>query len=563
MTGLDPGATGSPRQRRGSGEADADSGPGLELILPDRLKQRVDAGLAQAHAERVVERVWERDPRLWSGARSEPESRLGWLDVSYEMETHLDELVTFARQLSAEGYTDAVLLGVGGSSLGTEVIRRSFGDIAGAMRLRVLDSAHPDAILALEQSMPLDRTVFILSSESADSDEALALRAHFRARAKPEQFVVVASPDHALADPAGGDGVGRTFVSRAGIGPGYSVLSHHGLVPAALAGVPVDALIRRCRVAEEACSPRNSTELNLGLQIGVTIGELARSGHDKLTFVCSEPIGSLGLWAGQLLAGWGGSAGRIVPVVNEPLGPPSVYGPDRAFLYLRHGNRPSAEIDARVDALISEGHPTIRQVSYNAAGLGRLFYLFEFAAAVAGWVLGADPFNQADSLGATDEAGRTSPHGPTSGIKSVDDQALRELLAVRPPHHVAIIGHLPTAGPGSEGIDAAVSELRTAIRDATGMATTWSYGCRFPRSPGREHVAGPPYARILQLVDEPMARLTPAGGLDVFRTLIDQASTGELATVRAHGLAAERVVLRGHPAEAIRLLTQRICALMG
>ena len=195
-------------------------------------------------SEKVAERVWERDPSLWGGPGvPEIEDRLGWLDVAAKMQEQLGDLVTFAKQLRSDGYTDAVLLGMGGSSLGPEVLRRSFGDQPDGLRLQVLDSTHPDAVLAVEQSVDLDKTIFIVSSKSGGTIETLSHYRHFKARAKPEQFVVVTDPGSPLAALAAADGLRRTFENPSDIGGRYSVLSFFGLVPAALAGYDVEALL--------------------------------------------------------------------------------------------------------------------------------------------------------------------------------------------------------------------------------------------------------------------------------------------------------------------------------
>ena len=237
---------------------------------------------------------------------------------------HLPELVALKDELKAEGYTDAILLGMGGSSLGPEVIRQSFGDIAGGLRLQVLDSTHPDAILAVEQSVDLSKTVFIVSSKSGGTIETLSHYRYFKAKAKPEQFIVVTDPGSPLAALAEADGLRRTFLNPSDIGGRYSVLSYFGLVPAALAGVPVDELLKSAQAGEQTCSQLTSPTDNSGLWLGATIGEFALRGRDKLTFIVSEPIDSFGLWVEQLVAESTGKHGKgILPVADEPLGDPS------------------------------------------------------------------------------------------------------------------------------------------------------------------------------------------------------------------------------------------------
>ena len=538
--------------------------PTVDASLPPAFEGAETERINSAVADNVAQRIWKRDPALWGGPGvPEIENRLGWLSVTETMLEHLPELIALRDELKSEGYTDALLLGMGGSSLGPEVIRRSFGEIADGLRLQVLDSTHPDAIAAIEQSVDLAKTVFIVSSKSGGTIETTSHYNYFRAKAKPEQFIVVTDPGSPLAARADRDGLRRTFLNPDDIGGRYSVLSYFGLVPAALAGVPVDELLKSAQTGEQTCSHLNASTDNSGLWLGATIGELALRGRDKLTFIVSEPIDSFGLWVEQLVAESTGKHGKgVLPIADEPLGDPSAYGDDRVFVYLRNGATPDQRLDDFVDALTDAGQPTLTVTTGDGTDLGRLFFIAEFAVAVAGWVLGINPFDQPNVQEAKDNTNKVLESGSLPQIEAADDAALRELLAVKPPHYLAILGYLPTAGPANAGIDAAVSELRALINEKTGMATTWGYGPRFQHSTGQEHSGGAPNGRFLQLVNVPAAQLPiPEAAYD-FTTLIDAASAGNLQTLRSHGLAAERVVLEGDLAAAIRSLTARIRGLL-
>src|SRR6202012_3507269 len=260
---------------------------------------------------------------------------------------HTAELHAFARTCRDDGFTDAVLLGMGGSSLGPEVIRRAFGEIPDGLRLRVLDSTHPDVVLDLQQSVDLARTLFIVSSKSGTTIETLSHYRYFRQHAGPEQFVAITDRGSPLATLAEDDRFRRCFSNPPDIGGRYSVLSYFGLVPAALMGVNIRALLPRGQVAEQMCAHYDPSESNSGLWEGAALGELALQGRDKLTFVVSPPIESFGLWAEQLVAESTGKKGRgIVPVCDEPLGPPEVYGNDRVFVYRRNFEEPDEQADA-------------------------------------------------------------------------------------------------------------------------------------------------------------------------------------------------------------------------
>jgi transaldolase / glucose-6-phosphate isomerase len=359
----------------------------IQARLPLLLQPAVGERVQRAVAENVAQRVWRRDASLWGGPGvPEIEDRLGWLTVSEPMLEHAADLHLFAAECVAAGFTDVVLLGMGGSSLGPEVIRRSFGEIPGALRLTVLDSTHPDEVLGVQDSLDLEKTLFIVSSKSGSTIETLSHYRYFKALARPDQFVVVTDPGSPLQRLADEDGLRRCFLNPADIGGRYSVLSYFGLVPAALMGVNIEALLHRCQVAEQMCAHYDSSESNSGLWFGATIGELARQGRDKLTFLMASPIESFGLWAEQLVAESTGKHGRgVIPIVDEPLSDSvEVYSDDRVFAYRRNPHQPGERLDAAIERLAAAGHPTITLPVHGAADLGRIFFLTEFAVAVAG-----------------------------------------------------------------------------------------------------------------------------------------------------------------------------------
>jgi transaldolase / glucose-6-phosphate isomerase len=529
--------------------------------LPTELQAPVGERVKRAVTDNVAQRVWRRDPSLWGGPGvAEIEDRLGWLTVSEAMLEHAPALEEFAQQCRADGFTDVVLLGMGGSSLGPEVIRRSFGDVPGGLRLQVLDSTHPDVVLAVQESVDLAKTLFIVSSKSGGTIETLSHYHHFKALAGPEQFVVVTDPGSPLEGLAREEGLRRCFANPPDIGGRYSVLSYFGLVPAALMGVDIEELLHGAQVAEQNCAHYDSSESNSGLWLGAAVGELARRGRDKLTFIVSPPIESFGLWVEQLVAESTGKKGRgILPVADEPVADPDAYGDDRVFAYLRNSDQPEQQLDEAVERLGDAGHPTLTLSTHDAADLGRIFFLAEFAVAVSGWALEINPFDQPNVQEAKDNTKRVLDSGTVPELEVAGDEQLRALLAdARPPHYVAIMGYLPP----SDRLDAAVSELRAAIRAATGAATTFGYGPRFLHSTGQLHKGGPPNGRFLQLVNDPRrdAEIPDAGYS--FGTLIAAQSAGDLQTLRSHGLSAERVKLEGEPATTVRALTERITGLL-
>jgi transaldolase / glucose-6-phosphate isomerase len=533
--------------------------PTVRSSIPNDLEPPIAERVQAAQAQNVAQRVWRRDESLWGGP-GVPEigDRLGWLTISEKMLEHAGELDAFVRQVKADGFTDAALLGMGGSSLGPEVIRQSYGDIPGALRLHVLDSTDPGAVLSLERAIELDKTLFIVSSKSGGTIETLSHMKHFyeRSGSSGNQFVAVTDPGSPLVDEAGRRGFRHVFENDPEIGGRYSVLSNFGLVPAALMGVNVEALLHRCQVAEQNCAQFGKEATNSGLWLGVVLGELALRGRDKVAYVVDQPISSFGLWVEQLVAESTGKRGKgILPVADEPLGGPRDYGHDRVFAHLRNADEPDSEADAKLEALAAAGHPTLTLAVHGASDLGRIFFFAEFATAVAGWALGINPFDQPNVQEAKDNTAKVLAMDAPPDLPGADDDSLRALLGeAEPPRYVALMGWVEP----SEGFDAAVAELRTAIRDATGATTTFGYGPRFLHSTGQLHKGGPPNGLFLQLLHDGDQDVEVPGEDYSFGRLKNAQADGDLLTLRDHGLPAERVRLRGDPAEALRELTERV-----
>jgi transaldolase/glucose-6-phosphate isomerase len=523
----------------------------IEAWLPDELEPAISArGRAAIDAE-VATRIWRKDDTLW-GEHGAPEvgNRLGWLTTAETLREALPDLQAFAAQAVADGLTDCVLLGMGGSSLAPEVLRRSFGEKAGALRLQVLDSTDAATIRAVEDTIDVDKTLFLVSSKSGGTIETLSQFKHFWSR-KPDgsHFVAITDAGSGLADLAHEHGFRRVFLNDPDIGGRYSALSFFGLVPAALMGADVEALLDGAGQAEQACAHFDSAN-NSGLWLGIALGELSLHGRDKLTFVVDEPISSFGLWAEQLVAESTGKQGKgILPVADEPVGAPEVYGDDRVFVHLCSGDAN----DEAVAKLRDAGHPVVTLSVGGPEDLGRIFFFAEFATAVAGWVLGINPFDQPNVQEAKDATKRVLEGDAAEAIADATD--LSELLKSGPPSYVAVMGYVqPT-----DEFDAAVSELRAAIRDVTKQTTTFGYGPRFLHSTGQLHKGGPKTGRFLQLLHDGSQDVEIPGADYTFTTLKHAQADGDLATLRAHGLPAERVTLQGpDAADALRELTATI-----
>jgi transaldolase/glucose-6-phosphate isomerase len=533
----------------------------IETALPDDMERPVAERIRKAAEEGVAQRVWSKDETLWGGPGPEIGNRLGWLTISDAMLEHAGELDEFVEGVKRDGLEHAVLLGMGGSSLAPEVFRQSLGKQVGGLDLHVLDSTDPGAVLATERAVDLDKTLFIVSSKSGGTIETLSHFRYFHSKVGDgNRFVAITDPGSPLVDLGNQHGFRHVFLNDPDIGGRYSALSYFGLVPTALLGVDIRALLERAEVAEQACANYDHSSSNSGLWLGVTFGELALRGRDKLTFAVDEPIGSFGLWVEQLIAESTGKHGKgILPVAGEPIAPDGEYGDDRVFFHIQQKDAPEAGYATDIAELAKAGHPVFTVDAEGAEDLGRIMFFAEFATAVAGWVLGINPFDQPNVQEAKDNTNKVLEQYKSERrlpeVEDADDAALRALLSkAEPPHYVAIMGYLEP----SEAFDDAIRDLRSAIRGATRATTTFGYGPRFLHSTGQFHKGGPPEGVFLQLLHDGGDDIEVPGAGYTFGTLKNAQATGDLQTLRAHGLPAERLRLEGDPAEAVKRLTGKI-----
>jgi glucose-6-phosphate isomerase len=531
--------------------------PSIQTSLTQDLVEPVAQRFGRALDENVVQRIWSRDASLWDRATAtEADGGLAWLTLPDTMRAQTRMLDSFADECRSDGFTDAVMLATGEAAVGAEAIRRALAPTADGLTVSVLDTTHPDAVLALEESLDLARTLFIVASESGETIETLPHYRHFSAVAAPDQFVAVTDPGSALAELAERQRFRRLFVDRLGLGS-RSVLSLSGLLPAALMGVDVDALLAGAQVGAEECA--GAGEANPGLWLGTVAGELASAGRDKLTFVLSPPIASFGLWAEQIIAESCGKRGKgIVPIADEPFAAPEAYAHDRVIAYLRSTDEPLEEFDEEVQRLADAGQPTLTLPTHGAADLGRLFFVWSFAVAVAAWAMGVNPFDRPDVQEAADATRQVLEFGTVPQLPQAADEDLLALLeGAGPPSYVAVLGFLPP----SNRVDEAVAELRAVIRSSTRTAVTYGYGPRYLHSTGQLHKGGPP-ARFLQLIARPQRDAEIPGAGYSYATLLAAQAAGDHEVLRAHGLPVMRVELGGDAATGVRELTERISGLL-
>jgi transaldolase/glucose-6-phosphate isomerase len=540
--------------------------------------ERVRARLAELVRARVVEQIWNRDAGLWAKtpeAAGAVANRLGWLDAPLEAERSRAEYEAFAARARADGFVHVMLLGMGGSSLCPEVLRRTFPPANGSPSLTVLDSTDPFTILAAQRAAPLPRTLFVVSTKSGTTIETVSLLRYFwevcevaRAGGAAAAFVAVTDPGTPLERQARERGWRHVFPGPPNVGGRYSALTPFGLLPAALLGVDLGRMLGRAGRMRERC--RAAGEENPGLVLGAALGELARAGRDKVTFVVDPPLASFGLWAEQLLAESLGKDGKgLVPVAGESLGAPEAYGPDRLFVHLAvHGARgPEGE---RLRRLEAAGHPVIRIALDDAYDLGAEFFRWEFATAVAAVDLGVNAFDEPNvgeskentgrvlaAYQATDRAERETPCAQARGVRLCGPPGLppraggaggeedligllRQWLdAVPAGHYLAMQAYLPL----DERTEARLERIRARLRDRQRVAVTLGFGPRYLHSTGQLHKGGPPTGAFLQITADTPAELPVPGAGFGFEQLIRAQALGDARSLAGRHLPLLRLQL--------------------
>jgi transaldolase/glucose-6-phosphate isomerase len=442
----------------------------------------------------LVDRIWGYDASVWTGAGED--QWLGWLDVTTRVRPHLGELSAFAETVSSQ-FESCVLLGMGGSSLAPEVLRRAFGGDS----FHVLDTTHPEAIRRLERGLDLERTLFLVSSKSGSTIETRSQLEFFweRCQGRGQQFAAITDPGSDLERLANERGFHASFAGEAAVGGRYSALSMFGLVPAALLRIDLEHFLDRAEEAVAAC--RLDGEANPGLELGLRLGEGWRGGRDKVC-IDDSPTG-FGLWAEQLVAESTGKQGMgLVPAPGE-----SPEGPDRQ----------------RGEVLVDDPYD-----------LGAELYRWEFATAVAGHVLGINPFDQPDVQAAKDKTNEVL----AAGEPDVEPRgSLDELLAQAGERDYVCIQAF--VDPARE------AELEPLIARArqTGCVVTHGLGPRYLHSTGQLHKGGPNDGLFVQVVDETGDELSIPGRDFGFARLIRSQAAGDLAALEERGRRVIRIRL--------------------
>ena len=548
------------------------------FALTASAQSAVAASLADWQAGNKVQRVWSRDASVWTSA--DEDRWLGWLAITDDQIAQLESLQKAAAEIKAEGFAHVLLLGMGGSSLCPEVLRLTFGRIPGYPELHILDSTDPAQIRSIEKRLDFARTLFIVSSKSGGTLEPNIFKQYFYERVKTllgaaeagRRFIAVTDPGSNMQRVAERDGFRKIFFGVPEIGGRYSALSAFGMVPAAIMGLDVARFLRATKEMVDACGPDVPAAENPGVVLGTVLGVLANGARDKVTIVASPGIGDLGAWLEQLLAESTGKIGKgLIPVDGEPLGAPADYGTDRIFAYLRLESAPDAAQDAAVDALERAGQPVVRIAVEEPYRLGAEFFRWEMATAVAGAIIGINPFNQPDVEASkvatrrlTEEYERAGtlpqeqPFFQADGIslfanapnaaalesaagsdRSLDAYIAAHLRRLAAGDYFALLAYIEMKEAHAESLQ----RMRRVVRDARHAATCVGFGPRFLHSTGQAYKGGPNSGVFLQITCDEAADLQVPGQKYTFGIVKAAQARGDFEVLAERGRRALRVHL--------------------
>ncbi len=565
--------------------------------LPADLDAALKKNVNDWRASGKVRRLWQHDATLWSG--EDEAGWLGWLGIVDEQLSAAGQLKVFAEEIKNGGFSDILLLGMGGSSLCPEVLALTFGQVPGFPRLHILDSTDPAQIRSVEKKVNLAKTLFIVSSKSGGTLEPNIYKQYFFERVQQtlgadkagDRFIAITDPGSKMQQVAERDRFRHTFYGSASIGGRYSALSNFGIVPGTVMGLDTTKFLQRTKEMVGACKPAAAIEQNPGVMLGLILGTAAKLGRDKITLVTSPGISDLGAWLEQLIAESTGKLGKgIIPIDRETLGAPEIYGKDRIFAYIRLDNAPDAEQDAKVTALERAGHPVVHIAVPDVYSLGQEFFRWEIATAVAGSILGINAFNQPDveaskivtkKLTSEYEAKGSLPaEKPVveeAGFKLfTDDKNAAELGKLASSDNPAdgalknyLRAHLSRLGAGdyfavlgyvemSAEHEALLQQLRMSVRDRKHVATCLGFGPRFLHSTGQDYKGGPNSGVFLQITCDDAEDLQVPGQKYTFGVVKAAQARGDFQVLADRNRRALRVHLGSDVKAGLSKLTELV-----
>ena len=547
--------------------------------LPEEIKEQLTEAIDDWKMTGKVRRLWARDASLWTG--TDESNWMGWLGVTEDQLANRQHLEDIAKDVKAAGFKHALLLGMGGSSLCPEVFKMTFGKIGGYPELFVLDSTDPAQVKTFEGKVDIANTIFIVSSKSGSTLEPNIFKQYFFERVKQAvgadkagaRFIAVTDPGSKFEQVAQADGFRHIFHGVPSIGGRYSALSDFGMVPAAAMGMDAPKFLDRADVMSIACSSCLPVDKNPGVLLGLILGVAARNGRDKVTLITSPGIWDFGAWLEQLLAESTGKDGRgLIPVDREALGAPEAYGNDRVFAYIRLENGADPAQDQAADAIAKAGHPLVRIALADTYSLGQEMFRWEIATAVAGSVIGINPFNQPDveaSKIATrkltaeyEKAGSLPAESPIlseGGIQLFTDEKNATALASAAGADKSLVGylraHLKRIGAGdyfallgyvemNEAHENTLQSMRIAVRDRKRAATCLGFGPRFLHSTGQAYKGGPNSGVFLQVTCDDKIDLQVPGQKFTFGVVKAAQARGDFQVLVERDRRALRVHLK-------------------
>jgi transaldolase/glucose-6-phosphate isomerase len=560
------------------------------LTLGSGLEKSAEKSTEDWRASGKIRRLWQHDKSVWTG--TDEHKWLGWLNSAAAAD--VADYEDFAHRVKGQNFTDAVVLGMGGSSLGPEVLAQTFEKQPGFPKLHVLDSTDPAQVRSLQASINLANTLFIVSSKSGGTTEPNVMKDYFFARVSEaigadkagHRFIAVTDPGSSLEKVATKQGFARIFHGDPTIGGRYSVLSPFGLVPAAAAGIDVRTLLKHTLAMVRSCGPDVPPHENPGVQLGLAMGLAGLEGRDKVTILSSKKIADFGAWAEQLIAESTGKDGKgLIPIDGEPLGDVSLYGNDRFFIDIRTDGESDAAHEDKLAALEKAGHPVARIVMNSIDHLGQEFFRFEMATAVAGSVLGINPFNQPDVEDAKIKTRELTAAFEKSGALPAEEPVVSGAQAelYTDEHNAAELreagangdlgswlkAHLARTGRGDyvallayiERDDTHIDSLqhmRLAVRDSRHVATCAEFGPRFLHSTGQAYKGGPDSGVFLQITADDDKDLAVPGQKASFGVIKAAQARGDFDVLTERGRRALRVHLKGDLESGLKMLDAAI-----
>ena len=560
------------------------------LKLGNHISKAVESATEEWRASAKIRRLWRHDKSVWTG--TDEDKWLGWLDGPARAD--IADYEDFAQRVKRQNFTDVVVLGMGGSSLGPEVLAETFAKKSGFPKLHVLDSTDPAQVRSMESAVDIARTLFIVSSKSGGTTEPNAMKDYFFDRVATaigadkagHRFIAVTDSGSSLEKVATKQGFARIFHGEPSVGGRYSVLSPFGLVPAAAAGIDVRALIKHTLAMVRSCGADVPPHENPGVQLGLAMGLAGLEGRDKVTISASKKIADFGAWAEQLIAESTGKEGKgLIPIAGEPLADPEIYGNDRFFIDIRTDGDNDRVHDEKLDALERAGHPVVRIVMRSIDHLGQEFFRFEMATAIAGSILGINPFNQPDVEDAKVKTRELTAAFEKTGALPAEKpvMASREADLYTDDHNAADLRKAGADGDlrswmrahlGRSGADdyvallayiarddahiGALQDMRLKVRDRRHVATCAEFGPRFLHSTGQAYKGGPDSGVFLQITADDAKDLAVPGQKASFGVIKAAQARGDFDVLTERGRRALRVHLKGDLASGLKMLGEAI-----